>query len=97
MDEVVTILGRRKGFGAQNAVRVANGILASPRVFTVYVDEVLFKETLEIYPRFRGKLSLTDVSSVIIMKKYGVKEIFSHDGDFDGIEDVRRREKPAGL
>jgi predicted nucleic acid-binding protein len=29
------------------------------------------------------------------MRKYGVREVFSHDGDFDVVEGVRRREKPV--
>lgn len=92
LNETVTILGRRRGFGAQNAVEVAVNILASPRVFTVYIDEPLLKESLELYPKFHGRLSLTDISSLVVMKMYGVKEIFSHDKDFDGIKGVKRRE-----
>ena len=95
LDETVTILGGRKGFGADNAVRVAENILSSPRVFTVYVDEVLMKGSLKLYPQFRGELSMTDVSSTVVMKRYGVREIFSHDKDFDDIRGVVRRESPT--
>jgi predicted nucleic acid-binding protein len=42
----------------------------------------LLRESLELYPTFNGRLGLTDVSSIIVMRKYGVAEIFSHDGDF---------------
>lgn len=94
LDETVTILGKRKGFGAEKASKVAESVLGSPRVFTVYMDEALLKECLRLYPRFHGKLSLTDVSSVVTMRQYGVKEILSHDQDFDGVKGIRRRESP---
>jgi predicted nucleic acid-binding protein len=94
LDETVTILGRRKGFGAEKASRVASLVLKSPRVFTVYIDEALLKESLKLYPTYGGALSLTDVSSVVTMRTYGVKEIFSHDSDFERVAGVRKREKP---
>jgi predicted nucleic acid-binding protein len=40
-------------------------------------------------------LSLTDVSSLVVMKRFGVREIFSHDKDFDGIQGVKRLESPT--
>ena len=92
LNETVTILGRRKGFGAEKASTVASIILSSPRVFVVFVDEALFKESLGLYPTFKGKLGMTDTSSVVAMKKYGVREIFSHDGDFDSVPRVTRRD-----
>ncbi len=92
LDETVTILGKRKGFGADKAAKVAQGILSSPRVFTVYVDEALLKESLKLYPGHRGDLSLTDVTSLVVMRRYGVGRIFSHDHDFEGLEGVKRNE-----
>ena len=86
-------MGRRKGFGPEKASKVASIILSSPRVFTVYIDEFLMKESLELYPSFKGKLGMTDVLSVIVMKKFGIKEIFSHDTDFESVPNVTRREK----
>ena len=94
LDETVTILGRRKGFGPDRASKVASLILSSPRVFTVHIDEALFKESLKSYPKFKGELSFTDVSTLVAMKSYGVKEVLSHDHDFDRAQDIRRREEP---
>ena len=93
LNETVTILGRRKGFGAEKASNAASIILSSPRVFVVFVDEPLFKESLGLYPAFKGKLGMTDTSTVVVMKKYEVKEIFSHDGDFDSVKGIRRRDE----
>ncbi len=92
LDETVTILGKRKGFGAGNAVKVAESLLSSPRVFTVYIDEALLRESLKLYPAHKGDLSLTDVTSVVVMRRYGVGRIFSHDHDFEGLEGIKRSE-----
>jgi predicted nucleic acid-binding protein len=94
LDETVTILGRRKGFGAEKASKVASIVLSSPRVFTVHIDEALFRASLKLYPTYRGGLSLTDVSTVVSMKLYGVKEVYSHDHDFDRVQGIRRLEEP---
>jgi predicted nucleic acid-binding protein len=92
LDEAVTILGKRKGFGALSAVKVAESILSSPRVFTVYIDEALLKEALKLYPTYEGRLSLTDVATVAVMGRYGVRNIFSHDRDFEDVEGIKRVE-----
>ena len=94
LDETVTILGKRHGFGADNAAMVADRVMRSPRVFTVYVDETLMKESLKEYPIHKGKLSLTDVTSLVVMRRYGAKRIFSHDRDFEGLKGIERRESP---
>jgi predicted nucleic acid-binding protein len=93
LNETVTILGRRKAFGPEKASKAASIILSSPRVLTVFIDESLLKETLELYPTYRGKLGVTDVSSVAVMKKYGLREIYSHDRDFDSVTGVKRLER----
>jgi predicted nucleic acid-binding protein len=90
VNETVTILGKRKGFGARRAAEVGRAMLSSPRVFTVYVDEGILNEALTAYPGYDGRLSLTDVVSTIVMDRYGVKEIFSHDSDFDSVRGIRR-------
>jgi len=92
IDETVTILGKRKGFGAENARKAGEAILSSPRVLTVFIEETVLKSALEQYPRYLGQLSLTDVVSVAVMEKYRTKEIFSHDSDFDTVEGIARRD-----
>jgi predicted nucleic acid-binding protein len=90
----VTLLGKRRGFGAGAAAEAGKLIIASPRVVTLFVDESLLKESIIAYPRYAGKLSLTDVVSTIAMKRYSVKDIFSHDSDFDLVSGIRRITKP---
>jgi predicted nucleic acid-binding protein len=90
LDELVTILGKRKGFGAAAARDTGRAILESPRVFTVFVDDSILRAALSVYPTYNGKLSLTDVITTVVMRKYGVHDVFSHDTDFDRVKGVRR-------
>jgi predicted nucleic acid-binding protein len=69
-------------------------IIASPRIVTIFVDESILKESIAAYARYAGKLSLTDVVSTVVMKHYSVKDIFSHDSDFDLVSGIRRRTRP---
>lgn len=97
LDEAVTLLGKRKGFGALKAAKVAENILSSPRVFTIYIDEALLKEALKLYPTYRGRLSLTDAATVAVMGMYGARNIFSHDRDFEEVEGIKRVESTDRL
>ena len=90
IDELVTILGKRKGFGARAAKDTGRAILESPRIFTVFVDDSILRAALSLYPAFSGKLGLTDVVTTIVMKKYQVSDIFSHDADFDRVKGIHR-------
>jgi predicted nucleic acid-binding protein len=46
IDELVTILGKRKGFGAGTAKETGRAILESQRIFTVFVDDSILKAAL---------------------------------------------------
>ena len=94
IDETVTLLGRRRGFGAAAAADVGRLIIASSRIVTVFVDESILKESIAAYTKYSGKLSLTDVVSTVVMKRYSVKDVFSHDSDFDLVSGIRRMTTP---
>jgi predicted nucleic acid-binding protein len=94
IDEMVTLLGKRKGFGARAAADVGKFIIASPRVITVFADESMLSESIGVYAKYAGRLSLTDVLSTVVMKRYSVKTIFSHDSDFDVVTGIRRLTSP---
>jgi predicted nucleic acid-binding protein len=68
IDELVTILGKRKGFGAAAVRDTGRAILESPRIFTVFVDDSILRAALSVYPTYNGKLSLTDVITTVVMK-----------------------------
>ena len=90
IDELVTFLGKRRAFGAGAAKDTGRAILESPRIFTVFVDDGILRAALSVYPAYKGKLSLTDVVTTVVMRKYGVSGVFSHDTDFDRVKGVRR-------
>ncbi len=58
------------------------------------MDESILKESIAAYARYAGKLSLTDVVSTIVMKRYPVRVVFSHDSDFDLVGGIRRMTTP---
>lgn len=68
--------------------------MSSPRVVTIFVDDSILKESIMAYPKYAGKLTLTDVVSTIVMMRYSVKWIFSHDSDFDLVSGIRHTAKP---
>jgi predicted nucleic acid-binding protein len=54
------------------------------------VDSGILEAALSVYPTYKGKLSLTDVVTTVVMKRYGVSGVFSHDSDFDRVKGIRR-------
>jgi len=91
LGETLTLLKMRGGRPDAIAKGIA-GIMFSPNVDLVYVDEELFDEALRTYRKYE-RLSFTDAVTLVIMQKRKIKEIFSHDEDFD-IKGFVRRERP---
>lgn len=91
LNETFTILGKRTG--VKKVVEIIKAIRASTRIRTIFVDEDLFSEILSKAERLPEGLSLTDVASVVLMEKYKIREIYSHDKDFDKISNIVRKEK----
>jgi uncharacterized protein len=91
LDETLTLLKMRGGRPEAIAKGVA-GIMSSPSVNLVYVDEGLFDAALRTYRKYE-RLSFTDAVTLVMMQKRKIKEIFSHDEDFD-IKGIVRRERP---
>lgn len=91
LDEVMTLLKRRKIPG-KKIVNIIKKIFESPRVIVVFIDEKLFSEAIKIFSKY-DQLSFTDATTIAVMKTYKLKEIFSHDSDFD-IPRILRRKNP---
>ncbi len=80
-DELVTGLLARAGHKA--AVRAGRGILASPSVMFAMVDADTFVQGWEIFQRHdRMGWSLTDCTSMAVMKRRNIPRAFSFDDDF---------------
>lgn len=91
LDETLTLL-RRRGARSEVVVNALENILASPLVRVVYVEETLFLEALSLFKKY-DRLSFTDVVTMAAMQRYKIREIFSHDRDFD-VKGIVRKEKP---
>jgi predicted nucleic acid-binding protein len=91
LDETVTILGNRRGVGAAKAVAFVRRVLASPRVKLVVTDGADVAQALDDYPRHDGRLSFTDVMSLVVMAGQGCTLLCSHDAGFDAVRDVKRK------
>jgi len=92
LNETLTILKRRE-LDPAKIVDAMNRILSSPRVEVLFIEETLFEESLPLYIKYRD-LSFTDTVTLLLMKKYGMKDIYSHDSDFDKVAWIVRKEKP---
>ena len=81
IDEVATGLLARAGHAA--AVRAGRGIRESKLVSLVFVGPQLFDEAWRIFERHdRMRWSLTDCTSMAVMKSQKIVEAFSFDDDF---------------
>ena len=92
LNETLTIL-KARGLKPKGIADALNRIMLSPKVQVVFVDETVFRESLSFYVKY-DDLSFTDAVTLLIMRRYGVKEIYSHDPDFDKVDWVVRKERP---
>jgi predicted nucleic acid-binding protein len=81
VDELVTgLLGR---VGHTMAVRAGRGIRESALTVLVFVGPDLFHEAWQIFERHdRMRWSLTDCTSMAVMKSRGIRRAFTFDDDF---------------
>jgi uncharacterized protein len=91
LDETLTLLKTRGGKAEPIAEAIQN-IISSSRVSIVYVDEVLFRTALSTYKKYE-RLSFTDAVTLTVMQHRRIKDIFSHDRDFD-VKGILRKERP---
>jgi len=84
-DEAVTVaLVRTKR--PEIAIDIGNFILSSTKLRILYVDRVVFMNAWRIFRRYISRgLSLTDATSIALMKKHNIDNIMSFDKHFDGI------------
>lgn len=90
LDEVMTILKKRK-ISPEIILKAVIAIMKSSRVKTVFVDDHIFMKSLTLFSKYK-KLSFTDAVTLAVMQKLKIKEIYSHDSDFD-IPKITRYER----
>ncbi len=91
LDETLTLL-KRRGARSDVVVKALENILASSLVRVVYVEETLFLGALSFFKKYE-RHSFTDAVTMAAMQRHRVREIFSHDRDFD-VKGIVRRERP---
>ena len=91
LDESLTLL-KRRGANVEAIAEAMETIISSPLVRVDYVEEPTFRQTLSNFKKYE-KLSFTDAVTLTIMNRYKIKEIYSHDGDFD-LRGIIRKERP---
>jgi len=91
LDETLTLLKTRGG-KAESIVEAIQNIISSHRVSILYVDETLFRAALSTYKKYE-RLSFTDAVTLRVMRQRKIKEVFSHDSDFD-LKAILRKERP---
>lgn len=91
LDETLTLL-KARGAKAESVEKAILSIVSSPRVGVLYVDEPLFRAALSTYKKYE-RLSFTDAVTLTVMQQRRIKEIFSHDSDFD-VKGIQRKKRP---
>jgi len=91
LDETLTLLKTRGGNTKAVAEAIEN-ITSSSAVTLLYVDEALFRLALQTYQKYES-LSFADAVTLSVMHQHRIRDIFSHDNDFD-IKGILRKERP---
>ena len=86
ISEVVTEIGRRSG--GKVAYNLYNYFTDNCKI--IYIDRDLLSESMDIFLRYDGTLSLADAASIAIMGNMMIGEIVSFDSDFDKVDFINR-------
>ena len=84
--ESVTIIGRRSGGKAGEQLYH----YFMDNCDLIVMDEKILKDSMSVFLRYDGTLSVSDAVSVFIMKKKNIERIVSFDSDFDKVEGIVR-------
>ena len=86
ISEVVTEIGRRSG--GKVAYNLYNYFTDNCEI--IYIDRDLLVESMGIFLKYDGTLSLADAASIAIMDNMKISEIASFDSDFDKVGFITR-------
>ena len=86
ISEVITEIGKRSG--GKVGYNLYNYFEDSCDI--VHIDKDLLAESMEVFLKYDGTLSLADASSIVVMDMLIIKEIVSFDSDFDKVSHVCR-------
>ena len=84
IDETLTRI--RYSVGHKEAVKWGKDILASRVIEKIEIGKEIFGLAWELFQTYEDKkLSFTDCTSFALMKKKGMKKVFSFDNDFEAL------------
>ena len=84
IDETLTRI--RYSVGHKEAVEWGEDILVSRVIEKIEIGKEVFGHAWELFQAYKDKkLSFTDCTSFALMKKKGMKEVFSFDSDFEAL------------
>ena len=86
ISEVANILEKALSIEALNSILTTLYSLENLKIVGITEEEYLI--AIELMKKY--KVDVNDCLAIYIMKKEGIKEIFSFDKDFDKIEEIRR-------
>lgn len=87
IDETVTFLIYHKPLLAIKFIDFIKKALLTGNITQLWVDEEIQDEAFEIVQKFaEHKLSLTDATTIALVKKYSIQSIISLDSDFAKIK-----------
>ena len=83
-DETVTRVQRLTSHS--RAAQVGDWILSSRVIQRIYIDEELESASWKLFLKYNDQnLSFTDASTIVIMKRFEIDEIFTFDSDFERV------------
>lgn len=83
IDETVTNFVYIKPNLAKKFIDFISESIKADHIFQLWVDEQIQAEAFEIVEKFaEHKLSLTDATSIVLMKKFSIESVISLDSDF---------------
>ncbi len=86
ISEIVTEIGRRSG--GKVAYNLYNYFKDNCEI--IYIDRDLLVESMGIFLKYDGALSLADAASIAVMDNMKISEIVSFDSDFDKVDFINR-------
>jgi len=86
ISEIMTEVGRRKGGKA--AYNLYNYFTDNCKI--IHIDKHILVESMDIFLKYDGTLSLADAASIVIMNNMKINRIVSFDSDFDKVDFITR-------
>jgi len=85
--EIVTVLSQRRG--REVAIETGKYLLSNPQITLIHIDELLQKESWNIFKKIKIKdISFVDCSIIASMKSEGIRDLLTFD-----IEDFKKIQK----